>query len=36
LVYTVNHPGRMKNLIKRGVNGIFSDRPDLLKKVVND
>jgi len=36
LVYTVNRPGRMKNLIKRGVNGIFSDRPDLLKKVVND
>lgn len=35
LVYTVNRPGRMKNLIQRGVNGIFSDRPDLLKKVVN-
>lgn len=35
LVYTVNRPGRMKSLIQRGVNGIFSDRPDLLKKVVN-
>jgi glycerophosphoryl diester phosphodiesterase len=33
LVYTVNRPGRMKNLIQKGVNGIFSDRPDLLKKV---
>jgi len=32
LVYTVNRELRMQTVIKRGVAGIFSDKPDLLKK----
>ena len=32
-VYTVNRKRRMKKLIKQGVNGIFSDKPDLLKSM---
>jgi glycerophosphoryl diester phosphodiesterase len=35
LVYTVNHGYQMKNLIRKGVFGIFSDRPDLLKEVAD-
>ena len=30
-VYTVNDPARMRELIALGVDGIFSDRPDLLR-----
>lgn len=33
-VYTVNSKYRMRKLIRHGVTGIFSDRPDRLKKVV--
>ncbi len=32
-VYTVNRERRMRKLIGQGVKGIFSDKPDLLKKV---
>jgi len=32
-VYTVNEPVLMRHLINQGVSGIFSDRPDLLRKV---
>lgn len=32
MVYTVNRQLRMETLIKRGVKGIFSNKPDLLKK----
>lgn len=32
-VYTVNQRRRMRRLIKNGVTGIFSDKPDLLKEV---
>jgi len=32
-VYTVNEPELMKHLINRGISGIFSDRPDLLRHV---
>ncbi len=35
-VYTVNTPGRMKRLIKMGVEGIFTNRPAVLKKVLED
>ena len=31
-VYTINKPGRMRELIKLGADGIFSDKPDLLAK----
>ncbi|MBM2823692.1 MAG: hypothetical protein HW413_2438 [Thermoleophilia bacterium] len=30
-VYTVNDPARMRELGALGVDGIFSDRPDLLR-----
>lgn len=33
-VYTVNSKVKMKKLIGQGVSGIFSDKPDLLKEVV--
>lgn len=32
MVYTVNRQLRMEILLKQGVKGIFSDKPDLLKK----
>jgi len=32
-VYTVNEEKRMEKLIRQGVTGIFSDKPDLLKTV---
>ncbi|MDZ7756391.1 glycerophosphodiester phosphodiesterase [Rhodohalobacter sp.] len=35
-VYTVNSERRMKKMIKKGVNGIFTDKPDLLKQVVDN
>ena len=34
LVYTVNDEKRMKEVIEMGAKGIFSDKPDLLKEVV--
>jgi len=33
-VYTVNEPDRMRELATLGVDGIFSDRPDLLRQVL--
>ena len=33
-VYTVNEPGRMRELAALGVDGIFSDRPDLLRRAL--
>ena len=35
-VYTVNQKRRMKKLVTLGVTGIFSDKPDLLKKVAEE
>lgn len=35
-VYTVNEKQRMRKLIKKGVTGIFTDKPDLLWKIVKD
>ncbi len=33
LVYTINSADRMETFIKMGINGIFTDKPDLLKKI---
>ncbi len=33
-VYTVNLESKMKKLIEMGVNGIFTDRPDLLNQIL--
>ena len=33
-VYTVNDPARMRELAALGVTGIFSDRPDLLRRTL--
>ena len=33
-VYTVNEPERMRELAALGVDGIFSDRPDLLRRAL--
>ncbi|MTI89148.1 MAG: glycerophosphodiester phosphodiesterase [Balneolaceae bacterium] len=35
-VYTVNKEKRMRKLIKKGVTGIFSDKPDLLSRLVDN
>lgn len=35
-VYTVDSKSRMRKLIAAGVNGIFTNKPDLLRKVVED
>lgn len=35
-VYTVNSERRMQKMIERGASGIFSDKPDVLKKVVEN
>jgi glycerophosphoryl diester phosphodiesterase len=35
-VYTVNDPARMRRLAALGVDGIFSDRPDLLREALAD
>lgn len=34
-VYTVNEPARMRELAALGVDGIFSDRPDLLRATLH-
>ncbi|MBI2294797.1 MAG: glycerophosphodiester phosphodiesterase [Betaproteobacteria bacterium] len=36
VVWTVNDPAEMRRLIKWGVHGIISDRPDLLRKVAGE
>ena len=36
VVWTVNEPADMARMIKMGVDGIISDRPDLLRKVAGD
>lgn len=36
LVYTVNSERKMRRFIRMGVRGIFSDRPDLLKKTAGE
>lgn len=36
LVYTVNSKRKMKNLISKGVFGIFSDRPDRLRDIADE
>ena len=33
-VYTVNDPARMRELAALGVDGIFSDRPELLRAIL--
>ena len=35
-VWTVNRPSRMKKLIEWGVDGIFTNKPDVLMKVLNN
>ncbi|MEQ8524516.1 glycerophosphodiester phosphodiesterase family protein [Gracilimonas sp.] len=35
-IYTVNNKRHMEKVIKRGASGIFSDKPDLLKQVVDN
>lgn len=35
-VYTVNDPKQMRYLLQQGVTGIFSDKPGVLKNVVDD
>src|SRR5699024_853448 len=35
-VYTVNTPRRMRKLLAAGVSGIFTDKPDLLKTIVEN
>jgi glycerophosphoryl diester phosphodiesterase len=35
-VWTINHPGEMAELLDLGVDGIITDRPDLLKQVLID
>lgn len=35
MAYTVNRKWEMRRLIRKGVRGIFSDRPDTLRDVVN-
>lgn len=34
-VYTVNDERRMRRLVELGIDGIFSDRPDVLRRVVS-
>jgi glycerophosphoryl diester phosphodiesterase len=35
-VYTVNRPGRMRELADLDVTGIFTDRPDLARQVLQE
>ena len=34
-VYTVNDPRRMRHLVKKGINAIFTDHPDRLLEILN-
>jgi glycerophosphoryl diester phosphodiesterase len=36
VVWTVNTPAEMARLIEMGVDGIISDRPDLLRRVAGE
>ena len=36
MVWTVNKPDDMARMIEFGVDGIISDRPDLLRQVVSE
>ena len=36
VVWTVNDPADMRRMIEWGVDGIISDRPDLLRKVAGE
>ena len=36
LIYTVNRKQSMHRLMEAGVNGIFTDKPDLLKKIADE
>ena len=35
-IYTVNQPGRMKTLIEKGITGLITNKPDVLREVVSD
>ncbi len=35
-VYTVNREGDMRRLIAKGVNGLFTNRPDVLKQILEE
>lgn len=35
-VYTVNDPNQMRYLVNKGVTGIFSDKPDLLRNIAEE
>lgn len=35
-IYTVNDESKMKEIISKGASGIFSDKPDLLRKLVEN
>ncbi len=35
-VYSPNDEEEMRRLVSRGVNGIFTDRPDILRRVLED
>ena len=35
-VWTVNQPGRMRKLIRMGVDGIITDYPDRLRQVLEE
>ncbi len=34
-IYTINEPRRMRRLVKKGINAIFTDHPDRLLEVLN-
>lgn len=36
LVWTIDHPGVMRRLLDMGVDGFYTDRPDILKDVLNE
>lgn len=34
--WTINDPDEMRELIKLGADGIITDRPDLLKEIIDE